>query len=187
MFSHWRFCTTRQNQTEADNASFPVTLFSGSPNSYPEVHQRLTISHIPLFLVSPFLAPPATQRIIGGWPLLKYFFFSCPLFLLPLIPLLCIVKAPVSGHRSASKSVRFLFCCCCFFANRKIRDTCIRGDQISHIQSMAVKRGLTNCEKTFKTQHGRIPIEPAILAAKLKCRRAGLRRRARIPETGCTL
>ena len=47
------------------------------------------------------------------------------------------------------------------------------GDQISHIQSMVAKRGLTNranvsylyVKKSFKTQHGRIPVAPAILAA----------------------
>ena len=50
---------------------------------------------------------------------------------------------------------------------------CILGDQISHIQSMVAKRGLTNQEnvhtpdmkKSFKAQHGRIPIDPASLAA----------------------
>ena len=54
--------------------------------------------------------------------------------------------------------------------NREIRDTCIRGDQISHIQSIVAKRGLTNREhsysyvkKSFKTQRSRIPIDPAIL------------------------
>ena len=63
----------------------------------------------------------------------------------------------------------FLF----FYANREIRVACIRGDQISHIQSMVAKRGLTNranvhtsmSKKSFKTQHGRNPIDPAILAA----------------------
>ena len=51
---------------------------------------------------------------------------------------------------------------------------CIRGNQISHIQSMVAKRGLTNqanahtpymWKKSFKAQQGRIPIDPAILAA----------------------
>ena len=50
---------------------------------------------------------------------------------------------------------------------------CIRRDQISHIQSMVAKRGLTNSakrsypyvKKLFKAQHGRILIDPAILAA----------------------
>ena len=49
-----------------------------------------------------------------------------------------------------------------FFANREICDIC--GDQISRIQSMVAKRGLTNranpyVKKSFKTQHGRIPID----------------------------
>ena len=44
----------------------------------------------------------------------------------------------------------------------------IRRDQISHIQSMVAKKtGLTNranyVKKLFKSQHGRIPIDPAIL------------------------
>ena len=46
-------------------------------------------------------------------------------------------------------------------------------NQISHTQSMAAKRGLTNqanvhtlhVKKSFKTKYGRIPIDPAILAA----------------------
>ena len=46
----------------------------------------------------------------------------------------------------------------------------ICGDQISHTQSMVAKRGLTKRsypfeKKLFKTQHGRNPIDPAILAA----------------------
>ena len=53
-------------------------------------------------------------------------------------------------------------------------NTCIHWEQISHnIQRMVAKRGLTNranvhtlCEKkSFKTQHGSIPIDPASLAA----------------------
>ena len=50
-------------------------------------------------------------------------------------------------------------------------------------------------KKSFKTQHGSVPIDPAILAAighrfiaekkgNEKCWRTGLRRHARIPETG---
>ena len=31
-----------------------------------------------------------------------------------------------------------------YFANMEIYHTCIRGDQISHLQSMVAKRGLTN-------------------------------------------
>ena len=60
-----------------------------------------------------------------------------------------------------------------------IRTQCIRGywnqtnTQISHTQSVVAKRGRTNranvhtpyVKKSFKTQHGRIPIDPAILAA----------------------
>ena len=50
---------------------------------------------------------------------------------------------------------------------------CIRGNQISHVQSMVAKRGLTNWAnihtpmwtKSFKAQHDRVPIDPAILAA----------------------
>ena len=45
----------------------------------------------------------------------------------------------------------------------------IRGVKISHVQSMVAKRGLTNwanvyVTKSFKAQHGGIPIDPAILA-----------------------
>ena len=82
---------------------------------------------------------------------------------------------------------------------------CIPGDQISHIQIMVAKSGLTNRANVhipigvkkslwFNAQHGRIPIDPAILAAighrfiakkneNLKCWCTGLMRRARIPET----
>ena len=35
-------------------------------------------------------------------------------------------------------------CFLCFFTNREIRGTCIRRDQISHIQSMVAEGGLTN-------------------------------------------
>ena len=53
---------------------------------------------------------------------------------------------------------------------------CIPGDQISHIQIMVAKSGLTNRANVhipigvkkslwFNAQHGRIPIDPAILAA----------------------
>ena len=50
---------------------------------------------------------------------------------------------------------------------------CIHGDQISHIQSTVAKRGPHKPGKrsypyvktSFKAQHGRIPIDPAILAA----------------------
>ena len=47
---------------------------------------------------------------------------------------------------------------------------CIRGDQISHRQSMVAKRRLTNqanvhTPMSFKAQLGRIPIDPAVLAA----------------------
>ena len=60
-----------------------------------------------------------------------------------------------------------------FLANREIRDTCTCGNQISHTQSMAAKRGLTNranihvpyVNKSFKAQHGRISIDLAILVA----------------------
>ena len=49
-----------------------------------------------------------------------------------------------------------------------------RADQMTHTQSMVATRGRTNqanvhtrmwIGKHFKTQHGRIPIDPAILAA----------------------
>ena len=64
----------------------------------------------------------------------------------------------------------------------EICDTCIRGDQISHVQSMVAKRGLTNSAN--------VPINPAILdaighrfvAKKFKFKM--LRRRAWRPETG---
>ena len=78
-------------------------------------------------------------------------------------------KSPVSVHRSASKPLRWrVFYFFIFLANREIRDTCIRRDQISHIQSMVAKRGKRSypyVKKLFKTQHGRNPIDPAILAA----------------------
>ena len=50
----------------------------------------------------------------------------------------------------------------------------LERDQISHTQSMGSKRGRTNranvhtkiyMKKSFKTQRGKIPIDPAILAA----------------------
>ena len=46
----------------------------------------------------------------------------------------------------------------------------IRGDQISHCTKYGdlERHGQTFiplCEKSFKTQHSRIPIDPAILAA----------------------
>ena len=50
----------------------------------------------------------------------------------------------------------------------------LEPDQISHTQSMVAKRGLINptnvhtpsfVNKSFKTQHGRVPIDSAILAA----------------------
>ena len=47
----------------------------------------------------------------------------------------------------------------------------LEPDQISHTQSLVAKRGLTNqanvhtpvCKSCLKTQHGRNPIDPAIL------------------------
>ena len=60
-------------------------------------------------------------------------------------------KSPVSGHRSASKSVRwrvflllFFFCHLFWGLKGKYVTHCIRGEQIFHIQSMVAKRGLTN-------------------------------------------
>ena len=45
----------------------------------------------------------------------------------------------------------------------------LEPDQISHTQSMVAKKsGKRSCpyvKKLFETQHGRIPIDPAILAA----------------------
>ena len=48
----------------------------------------------------------------------------------------------------------------------------LEPDQISHTQSMVAKRGYKSGKhsypyvtKLFRTQHGRIPIDPAILAA----------------------
>ena len=46
----------------------------------------------------------------------------------------------------------------------------LEPDQISHTQSMVAKRTLTDrpnvhVKKSFKTPRGRIPIDPAILAA----------------------
>ena len=122
-------------------------------------------------------------------------------------------KALVSGHRSASKSVCrrvfffffffFFFFPSFFLPAWKYVLHCIRGDQISHIQSMVAKRGLTNqanvhtpmWKSNFKAQHGRTPIDPAILATighrfiattkrKLKmATRVDLRQRTRRPET----
>ena len=37
--------------------------------------------------------------------------------------------------------------------NREIRDTCIRADQISHVQSMVAKRGLTNRANIHTLKH----------------------------------
>ena len=62
------------------------------------------------------------------------------------------IKLAVSGHRSASKSVLcrafflVIFFRIFFFQPVKIRDTRIllEPEQISHTQSMVVKRGLTN-------------------------------------------
>ena len=80
-----------------------------------------------------------------------------------------------------------------------IRDTCIRGDQnISQIQSMVANRGLTNQAnvhtpmwKSRSVARQNLAILAAIghrfIAPKKensKFRRAGLRRRARRPETG---
>ena len=104
-------------------------------------------------------------------------------------------KSPVSGHRSASKSVRWraFFSAIFFLPAGKYVTHCIRGDQRSHIiRSMVAKRGLTNqanvhttmWKKSFKAQHGRIPIDPAIFDAIGHRFVAGLmRRRVRRPET----
>ena len=59
-------------------------------------------------------------------------------------------KSPVSGHRSASKSVQWCVFCLFYFRPSffllvgKYVIHCIRRDQISHVQSMVAKRGLTN-------------------------------------------
>ena len=53
-------------------------------------------------------------------------------------------KSPVSSHRSAFLNLFLGGKSFCLFANREILDTCIHGEQISHIQSMVAKRGLTN-------------------------------------------
>ena len=79
-----------------------------------------------------------------------------------------------------------LFCCGFFGPTSEICNTCICGygliftkiisqqpDRISHTQSMVAKRGRTNranihtpyVKKSFKTQNGRNPVDPAILAA----------------------
>ena len=64
-----------------------------------------------------------------------------------------------------------------FWPTGKYMIHCIRGDQILHIHVQCMvhvaKRGLKNSgkcsypcvKKSFKTQHGRIQIDPAILAA----------------------
>ena len=52
-------------------------------------------------------------------------------------------------------------------------DTCIRGDQMAHYAKCggqdkphkSGKRSYPAVKKSFKIQHGRIPIDPAILAA----------------------
>ena len=56
-------------------------------------------------------------------------------------------RSPVSGHRSASKSMPVMsFFSAIFFylPTGKYVIHCIHGDQISHLQSMVAKRGLTN-------------------------------------------
>ena len=82
-------------------------------------------------------------------------------------------KSQVSGHRSASKSVRLLNFCK-FFCNIYIYFLPPGPEtKFPIIQSMVAKRGLTNqayvhtpyVKTSFKTQHGRIPIDPAISAA----------------------
>ena len=102
-------------------------------------------------------------------------------------------KCPISGHRSASKSVRWR----AFFASREIRDTFYtRGPNfpINYTKSMVAKRGLTNSGKRsypYVKKHGRIPIDPAIVAAighrfisKTKTIKKPTRAR---PETGDSL
>ena len=85
-----------------------------------------------------------------------------------------------------------------FFANREIRDTLYtRGPNFPLYKVRWLREAsqirqtfIPYVKKSFQTQYGRIPIDPAILAAighrfiankkkKKKCRRAGLRRRAR--------
>ena len=53
-------------------------------------------------------------------------------------------KSPVSGHLSTLKSVQWRTT-----GKYEIHVHCIRRDQISHIQSMAAKRGLTNQENVY--------------------------------------
>ena len=87
-------------------------------------------------------------------------------------------KYPVSGHRLASKLVRWraffsdIFFC---FANRKIRDTLYTwGPNFPLLYKVWWLREVSQIgqtfiplyvKKSFKAQHGRITIDPAILAA----------------------
>ena len=108
-------------------------------------------------------------------------------------------KFPVSGQRSISRSMRrraFFFFFFFFFGGGggKYVIHCIRcyWNQISNT-SMVAKRDLTNRakvnylyeKKSFKTQHGRIPIGHCFIARtkNYKCWRGALRRRVRRPET----
>ena len=72
-------------------------------------------------------------------------------------------KSPVSGHRSASKIgtvTRIIYFI--FFANREIHDTCTHRDQIPHKVQVWWLREVS---QIGQTQHGRMPINPPILAA----------------------
>ena len=111
-------------------------------------------------------------------------------------------RSLVSGQRSASKSCFLNFLQ--IFGNRfflptsEIHYTCtmymrlFEPDQICHTQNMVAKSGCINqanvhthyVEKAFKTQHDRIPIDPAILAASGHRFIAFLRRYVQRPETG---
>ena len=97
-------------------------------------------------------------------------------------------KSPVSAHRSASKLLRWR-AFSPFLANREIRDTyagtIYKVWWLTHRPHRSGKRSHPYVKKSFKTRHGRIPIDPAIVAAighhfiaekkNTKCRRAGLR------------
>ena len=82
-------------------------------------------------------------------------------------------KKGISGFWSSvgfkiSAMTRFFLSAIFFLVSREIRDTLYTRGPNYPLQSMVAKRGLTNLanvKKSFKAQHGRIPIDPAILAA----------------------
>ena len=80
-------------------------------------------------------------------------------------------------HNQCSYTLVLFLAIFLFLPTTEIRDTCIHGywnqTKFPIHKSMVAKRGHTNLanvhtpiwKKSFKTQHGRIPIDPVILAA----------------------